>query len=251
MFMRQQQLGTKLVQSSNLHLKSSVLVSCSITTTRPFSTPGRRQNQEHPKLQRPAPSYTTGVRPTASCTLPLAQQPKTARSRLHTSAACRMASDDAYAAFLEKANQDVSGGAGGEEITARSSSSADKRIRIQEQDVVEVPASLRGIEEVYVSESDEGFEGVGLGWEGGEVDADSLRKALSLSSDTDVSSLSEKEFDPRGNYTSVIDKVKRAGNGSVKIFRIELDATRAEIWVLSVDEKGKRLVGVRTLSVET
>lgn len=52
-------------------------------------------------------------------------------------------------------------------------------------------------------------------------------------------------------YKSVIDAVKKAGDGEVKVFRVELEGTRAEYYVVSVDREGKKVVGLKALSVES
>lgn len=72
-----------------------------------------------------------------------------------------------------------------------------------------------------------------------------------LGHDADVSSVGEKEFDPRGQYKKVVDAVKSAGNGKVSIFRVEHGGTRAEYYVVSVDGKDGRLVGLKALAVES
>jgi arginine/ornithine N-succinyltransferase beta subunit len=45
--------------------------------------------------------------------------------------------------------------------------------------------------------------------------------------------------------------VKKAGSGDVKVFRVEIDKTRAEYYVVTVDEKEGRVVGLKALSVES
>lgn len=52
-------------------------------------------------------------------------------------------------------------------------------------------------------------------------------------------------------YKTVIDAVKKAGDGEVKVFRVELEGTRAEYYVVSVDREGKKVVGLKALSVES
>ena len=52
-------------------------------------------------------------------------------------------------------------------------------------------------------------------------------------------------------YRKVIDAVKAAGNGDVKVFKVQIDGTRAEYYVVAVDEKDGRLVGLKALSVES
>ena len=49
----------------------------------------------------------------------------------------------------------------------------------------------------------------------------------------------------------MIDAVKKAGDGEVKVFRVELEGTRAEYYVVSVDREGKKVVGLKALSVES
>jgi hypothetical protein len=49
-----------------------------------------------------------------------------------------------------------------------------------------------------------------------------------------------------------VDAVKKAaGKEDVKVFRVELDGTRSEVWVVGVDESGERIVGLKALVVES
>lgn len=49
-----------------------------------------------------------------------------------------------------------------------------------------------------------------------------------------------------------MDAVKKAGTtGEVEVFRVELDRARCEYWVISVDEKHKRVVGLKVAAVES
>lgn len=67
-----------------------------------------------------------------------------------------------------------------------------------------------------------------------------------------VTSLSAKEFDPRNQYGEVVDAVKQAGTtGQVEVFRVELEGARCEYWVVCVDEKGARVVGLKVGAVES
>ena len=45
--------------------------------------------------------------------------------------------------------------------------------------------------------------------------------------------------------------MKQAGNGSVKVFKVDLGSTRAEYYVVTVDEEKGRIVGLKALSVES
>ncbi|KAF2749240.1 hypothetical protein M011DRAFT_399407 [Sporormia fimetaria CBS 119925] len=154
-------------------------------------------------------------------------------------------SDDAYASFLEKANQDVSGGE-----TASTQKMATKSVDTG------VPSVLKAVQEVYVSESDEEFVQVALRFEGKELntsmcapDFGEIKKLIQFEGQVEESSV--KEFDPRGQYKSVVEKVEQAGSGEVKVFRVILGGTRVEWWVVSVDEEGKKVVGLKVLAVES
>lgn len=72
-----------------------------------------------------------------------------------------MASDADYAAFLEKANQDT----GAAQASAQSSTERYKTKRVD----TEVPEALMQVQEYYISDADEEFEPVALGFEGGDV----------------------------------------------------------------------------------
>ena len=70
-----------------------------------------------------------------------------------------------------------------------------------------------------------------------------------LGGDKDVEEVKPKGFESQ--YKKVIDAVAQAGNGHVKVFRVEIDGTRAEYYVVVVDEKEGRVVGLKALSVES
>lgn len=72
-----------------------------------------------------------------------------------------------------------------------------------------------------------------------------------LSHNSDVSSISEKEFDPQGQYKKIVDAVKKAGSKDVSIFRVKHGRTRAEYYVMSLDKKGGRIVGLKALAIES
>lgn len=81
----------------------------------------------------------------------------------HTSASTRMASDEDYAAFLDKANQDT--GASNPSVQAKSVGT--KAVN------TEVPQALQQVEEYYTSEADEPFEPVSLKWAGDKIPSES------------------------------------------------------------------------------
>ncbi|OCK85716.1 hypothetical protein K432DRAFT_286185 [Lepidopterella palustris CBS 459.81] len=151
-----------------------------------------------------------------------------------------MSSDADYASFLDKANQDTG---------SKASTQSKKAVGTKSVNTA-VPKALEKIEEYYVSDADEPFEPVSLKYDGDSIpSADELAKLLSH--DSDVSSISQTEFDPKGQYKSIIDAVKRAGSDDVRIFRVEHGSTRAEYYVVSLDTKEGRIVGMKALAVES
>ncbi|KAF2786376.1 hypothetical protein K505DRAFT_330400 [Melanomma pulvis-pyrius CBS 109.77] len=149
-----------------------------------------------------------------------------------------MADDKAYEDFLNRAN-DTGGGVEAKESKGYKTKSVNAK----------VPAALEGVEEYYTSDADEPFEVVSLGFEGSDVSAEDLKRLIGH--DAEVASIGEGKFDPQGQYKKVVDAVKKAGDGKVKVFRVGLGATRAEYYVVSVDEKEGRVVGLKALSVES
>ncbi len=62
--------------------------------------------------------------------------------------------------------------------------------------------------------------------------------------------MSTQDFDPRGEYTEIIERVEKAGNGAgVKVFRVEVSKTRAEYYIVTVGER--MLIGVVAKAVES
>ncbi len=76
----------------------------------------------------------------------------------------RTMSDDAYSSFLDKANQDTG---------ASKASTQSKPVSTKAVDT-EVPATLQGVEQYYVSEADEPFEPVSLKWGGKNMPSESM-----------------------------------------------------------------------------
>jgi predicted aspartyl protease len=70
-----------------------------------------------------------------------------------------------------------------------------------------------------------------------------------LGGDKDVEEVKGSSFEKQ--YKKVVDAVKEAGNGDVKVFKVQIDGTRAEFYVVAVDEKEGRVVGLKALSVES
>jgi predicted aspartyl protease len=70
-----------------------------------------------------------------------------------------------------------------------------------------------------------------------------------LGGDKDVEEVKGSSFEKQ--YKKVVDAVRGAGNGDVKVFKVQIDGTRAEFYVVAVDEKEGRVVGLKALSVES
>ena len=171
-----------------------------------------------------------------------------------------MSSDDAYSAFLDQANQDTGVGSTPAQAETAQSKAVDS----------EIPGVLLNIQQDYVSESDERFEPVSLAWEGRNMPSEGELSGVSplrRGRDTDpsatdefqeligqgaeVSTLSVKEFDPRGHYRSVLQAVEKAGDGTARVYRVEHGRTRMEYYVVGLDGEGKRVVGLKAKAVES
>lgn len=75
-----------------------------------------------------------------------------------------MASDEEYAAFLDKVNQDPSAGVS---TTAQSHTPETATLTTKSADLgQDIPTVINDVESFYVSETDEAFESVALDWDG-------------------------------------------------------------------------------------
>ncbi|KAL1303830.1 hypothetical protein AAFC00_000288 [Neodothiora populina] len=162
-----------------------------------------------------------------------------------------MSSDDAYASFLEKANQDTSS-------STTQQAKKDTGFAQTKSVDTDVPAQLKSVtgessELFYMSETDEPFEAVALGFEkGAELSVDAFAKLIGTkSSDIEESSLSS--WNVKGAYNDVVDAVKKAVGGGevgIKVFRVAHESTRCEYFVVGVNSQGA-VVGVKAKAVET
>jgi hypothetical protein len=150
----------------------------------------------------------------------------------------KMASDEDYAAFLDKVNQDVSGGASAQSTKKAGTTSVNTG----------VPSSLQKFEAYYTSDADEPFEPVSLKWEGDGIPT--AEDFSDLIGGKEAQSIGEEDFDPRGQYKEVVDAVRKEGRKEVGFFRVELGGTRSEVWVVSADGKGK-LVGLKAVAIQS
>ena len=66
-----------------------------------------------------------------------------------------------------------------------------------------------------------------------------------------IESIPFDKFDPKNQYSKVVDAVKKAGSSDVSVFRADHGSTRAEYYIVSVDSKEGRIVGFKALAVES
>ncbi|KAJ9619228.1 hypothetical protein H2203_008557 [Taxawa tesnikishii (nom. ined.)] len=173
-----------------------------------------------------------------------------------------MSSDEDYAAFLEKANQDT-----GAKVERDGSFVKTKAVD------TEVPGPLKSLDAFYTSETDEPFEPVALEWKGGgRFPKTALLPCLGAGGKTDdgtdlwadgfaeefgelvghsgeVEKLKLEEWNVKNRYEDVVEAVRKSGDGEVEVFRVNHGKTRCEYYVVAL-AKGK-IVGVKARAVET
>jgi hypothetical protein len=66
---------------------------------------------------------------------------------------------------------------------------------------------------------------------------------------TSAETISEKDFDPKNQYSEVVEAVTRAGDGHVGFYKVELDSTRTQYLLVTVSVKQSLLLGFKVLAV--
>ncbi|EPE07408.1 hypothetical protein F503_08059 [Ophiostoma piceae UAMH 11346] len=172
-------------------------------------------------------------------------QPTLYTSRLFSSTPNSMSSDDAYAAFLDKANQDVGS-------DAPASTSSNKASVNHQQDVPKVLVSAAQ-DQFYVSDADEPFVAVAVPLKGEKLPTeDDFIKAAGLPQSTSsISILDPIDWDRSGQYKALLDAVREAGEGNdVRVYKVQQDSTRVEYWLVTTTSKGQ-LVGFKAKAIES
>lgn len=172
-----------------------------------------------------------------------------------------MADDASYATFLTRANQDPKSGHS-EEVSSTSQARSKFDPSSTSSSSTAVPEPLRDISATFTSETDSDFEPIFFSYASHKLpDKDEFVKVLGIKGENAgrVEILSVEDWDPKGNYADVVDKVRRAGSetggkdkkGQVNVYRLEVDetGTRIEYYVLSVGDRS--LVGVVAKAVES
>ena len=72
-----------------------------------------------------------------------------------------------------------------------------------------------------------------------------------MGNQSEVSTVSPGDFDPKGQYNEVLKAVENAGDGKARIYRIEKGKARVEYYIVGLDEKSGRVVGLKAKSVES
>lgn len=70
----------------------------------------------------------------------------------------------------------------------------------------------------------------------------------------DVSVLALKEWDAKGKYGDIVKSVAEAAGvkeSDVRIYRIESGGARVEYWVVALDRREGRVVGLKALAIES
>lgn len=67
-----------------------------------------------------------------------------------------------------------------------------------------------------------------------------------------ITTMSVKDWNKTGEYTKVVDAIMQAAGGEeVKVYVVPRTEVKTEYWVVAVDKKENRLVGVKALGVES
>jgi hypothetical protein len=192
----------------------------------------------------------------------------------------KMASDEDYAAFLDKVNQDPNEG------ISRTQSSGKLELKALDKGV-EVPKVLSDAcgDAWYISDADEKFEPVVLKLEGKGLPDEGISRSPLFTffcscilhskiyckeqwlmwgmivvfaklvghpspKDAGVEIMDIGEWDSQGQYKDVVQATREATKGSdVRVYRIGRGGSRIEYFVVGVE--GGKLIGVKALSIES
>ncbi|KAG5923250.1 hypothetical protein E4U42_005016 [Claviceps africana] len=162
-----------------------------------------------------------------------------------------MADDAEYAAFLDKANRDLSEG----EALGKTHEARGTAVFKATDAGTQAPEGIRKAcaDAVFVTEADEPFQEVSLKWDGDGLPDQAEFANLIQHWDADaaeISILDPMDWDSQGRYVELVDAVREATMGNdVRVYRVVRDKTRCEYWLVSREEG--RLVGAKALGVES
>ena len=158
-----------------------------------------------------------------------------------------MSDDASYMSFLNKANADPKAG--------QSSTTAESKSTSQDPSSQSLPPALQSLPDVtYTSDTDSPFEPVLFDYSGSSLpSAHEFKKVVSHThhgkGGNEVEELSVGDFDARGEYKQIIQRVEQASKKGVKVYRVQVSSTKVEYYILTVGDK--HLIGVVTKAVES
>ncbi|KAI1388917.1 uncharacterized protein F4822DRAFT_262268 [Hypoxylon trugodes] len=195
-----------------------------------------------------------------------------------TARVLRMASDEDYMAFLDKANRDPNEGY----VKSQNSSKQDFKAT---DDGAQIPTAIQEATEdiFYVSDADEPFVPVYLAWDEsgkGLPDEGGLHRCPPLfltcvvavltmigfieefaslirhpdPSNAQIEIQDPADWDTQGQYKAILDAVRKAGKGNdVRVYRVAKGGVKVEYWVITTEGKGAnaKIVGAKALAVES
>lgn len=171
-----------------------------------------------------------------------------------------MADDASYQSFLSKANEPLSS------QQQESTSTSSSRNKFDPTKTAGLDAAPEPIAKLlsggaaaptYTSDTDAEFEPFFASYSGKSLpSAEGFAKSLGgAAAKGQVEVLSVEEWDRRGEYKEVVEAVRDSGDGGdgeeVKVYRLEVSSTRAVYFVVTLGERGGKLVGVKVESVES
>ncbi|CAK7199001.1 hypothetical protein SEUCBS139899_001669 [Sporothrix eucalyptigena] len=162
-----------------------------------------------------------------------------------------MSSDDAYAAFLEKANEDPNAGRPAKNSSNGKNGTNGKASTREKQ----VPERLvtAAKDRFYVSDADEPWVPVcfDLGDKTSLPDEDKFLSIVNVDgSPDDVSILDPVDWDKQGDYKPLIDELRVESKGNdIRVYRLKVDQTRVEYWLVSTLDGN--LLGYKAKAIES
>ncbi|KAH7636041.1 hypothetical protein B0T09DRAFT_255642, partial [Sordaria sp. MPI-SDFR-AT-0083] len=235
--------------SAGLFISRSTSASASASTLLRLQRPAAQRLLAVPILRATTATHIASLTSTL---------PTTTTKRTLTTTTSKMASDDSYMAFLNKANEDPSVGYPRDRPDPATQKVGGNGFKTRDEDV-DLPSPIAKLldkgDKFYVSDADEPFEGVALKYGGGSLpDEEKFASLINHPSpaDAEIEISDPIDWDRNGDYTDLIDAVTEASEGkTVMVYRVKKDSVRVEYWVVSVSPDGKLLVGVRALAVES
>ncbi|KUI57742.1 hypothetical protein VP1G_04986 [Cytospora mali] len=218
-----------------------------------------KQQQLQPQPQRSHTATNSAGFPHATAFSPTARGPyprSLTTSPIRTLQDPKMATDNEYMDFLNKANEDPTQGS----VSAQGQQSKGKKELKAADHGAEIPQPLVAATQdaFYVSDADEPFVPVSLAWEKGEGLPNEEEIARLVDhwdpSKAEIEILDPVDWDRNGEYKEIVDAVRKAGKGNdVRVYRIVKDRSRVEYFVVTRQGDGTsaRLVGVKALAIES